>query len=218
MSFLAGDIQRALRGSCALPDAGIPPRGRPAALALAISLLVPGSAFADSSIDGAIQPYFVLGGWATAAVFLGLAVFILGRAIPQRRMASAAAQWPTTAGTVVSTGVVKHVSKSDDEFDTFVPEVRYEYEADGIRREGNVIRVGLGEAGYLEEKKAFEHAACYPVGATIAVRYDPVKPEHAVLELGQIGVGRKIFAGWLLALIGLAGMVFAIWIASLPNT
>jgi hypothetical protein len=50
--------------------------------------------------------------------------------------------------------VVKRVFKSQDEFDYFVPQIRYEYTANGIRRHGEIIRIGLDEMGYLEEKKA----------------------------------------------------------------
>ena len=68
--------------------------------------------------------------------------------------------------------VIKHVSRSQDEFDTFVPRIRYEYVANRVRCEGEIIRIGLDEAGYLSEKQAREHMARYCVGATVAVRYD----------------------------------------------
>ena len=180
-------------------------------------LVAPERALAASAIDAGVQPYFVLGGWGTALVFLGIGFFILRKAIGNRRMAEAAAQWPTTDGTVISTDVVKRVSKSENAFDYFVPQIRYEYETNGIRRQGDVIRIGLGDMGYPEEKEAREHVARYPVGATIPVRYDPQDPEHAVLEIGQIGVSRKILAGFIFAGIGIAAIVFAIWSASLPT-
>lgn len=191
---------------------------RPAAIVLiATCLLAPECALADSAIDAAIQPYFVLGGWGSALVFLGIGFFILRKAIRNRRVAAAAAHWPTTKGTVISSDVVKRVSRSEQEFDYFVPQIRYEYEANGIRRQGDVIRIGLDDMGYPEEKKAREHIALYPVGTTIPVRYDPQDPEHAVLEIGQVGVTRKIFAGFIFAGIGIAAIVFAIWSASLPT-
>ncbi len=185
---------------------------------IAACLLAPESALADSAIDADIQPYFVLGGWVTALVFLGLSFFILQKAIRGRRMAEAAVQWPTIDGTVMSADVVKRISKSaDNDWDYFVPQIRYDYAVNGILHQGEIIRIGLGEMGYLEETKAREHIARYPVGATIHVRYDPQNPEHAVLEIGEMGVTRKILAGSIFAGIGVAAVVFAIWIASLPN-
>jgi hypothetical protein len=63
---------------------------------IAACLFVSEPAFADSVIDAAIKPYFVLGGMATALVFLGIGYFISAKAIRNRRMAMAAEQWPTT--------------------------------------------------------------------------------------------------------------------------
>ena len=185
-------------------------------LAIAACIFVPESALADSVIDAGVKPYFVLGGWLTALVFLGLGYFLLSKAIRARRLAAAVEQWPTANGTVIAADIVKRVSKSEDEFDSFIPEVRYAYKANGSRREGRVIRIGLDEMGYIQEKQACDHIARYPVGAKILVRYDPQDPEQAVLETGQVGAGRKMFAGSLLAGIGVAAIVFAIWIATLP--
>jgi hypothetical protein len=220
MLVLMSGIQESIRSPCSRKRGARRTFGicRPAAvIPAATCLFAPERALADSVIDAAIQPYFVLGGWIAALVFLGIGFFVLQKAIRNRRMATAAAQWPTTDGTVISTDVVKRVSKSENEFDYFVPQIRYEYETNGIRRRGDVIRIGLDDMGYLEEKKAREHIALYPVGATIPVRYDPQNPEHAVLETGQIGVNRKIFAGYILAGIGIAAIVFALWSANLPT-
>lgn len=186
-------------------------------VAIATLLFASSSARADSAIDAGVQPYFVIGGLVTALVFLGLGFFMLRKAIRNRRMAAAAAQWPTTDGTVISTDVVKRTHKSENGgFDYFVPQIRYEYKANGSRRQGNVIRIGLDDMGYMEENKAREHVARYPVGATIPVRYDPDHPDDAVLEIGEVGVTRKIFAGAILAALGVAAIVFAIWSATLP--
>jgi len=113
--------------------------------------------------------------------------------------------------------VIKHVSRSQDEFDTFVPRIRYEYVANRVRCEGEIIRIGLDEAGYLSEKQAREHMARYCVGATVAVRYDPETPQHAVLETGHVGLTSRIFAGLIFIGLGIAAVVFAVWIVILPT-
>ncbi len=117
---------------------------------------------------------------------------------------------------MLATDVIKRTSRSDDEFDSYVPSVSYAYKVNGVRYQGDRIRVGLKERGYIREQQARNHVARYPVGAAIAVRYDPKRPESAVLELGQMGAARYLFAGSLLAAVGVGAVVFAIWSATLP--
>jgi hypothetical protein len=188
-----------------------------AVLAAAACVVAPGRALAASVIDAAIKPYFVLGGFMAALVFLGIGVLISWAALSKRRMAELAMRWPMTDGTVISTEVIKRVSRSQDEFDTFVPRVRYEYVANGVRCGGEIIRIGLDETGYISEKQACEHVARYSAGATVSVRYDPETPKRAVLETGYVGVTSRILAGFIFIGLGVASVVFAVWIASLPT-
>ena len=107
-----------------------------------------GAALADSVIDAAIKPYFVLGGLVTALVFLSVGHLISWPAIAQRSMAAATMRWPVPGDWVVSTDVLKKVFRSQDsDFDYFVPRICYEYMTNGIRREGDVVRIGLDEIG-----------------------------------------------------------------------
>jgi hypothetical protein len=94
--------------------------------------------------------------------------------------------------------------------------VRYAYTANGVGYQGDVIRIGLEDLGYFKETQACDHLARYPVGAAIAVRYDPQNPHVAVLEIGQVGAARYLFAGTLFAGVGIGALVFAIWSATLP--
>ena len=181
-----------------------------------MAMLAPERAFAGSAIERGVKPYFVLGGGLAALVFLGIGLFLLSRAIRTRRLAATAVHWPTTDGTVIATDVIKRVSRSDDEYDRYVPRVSYAYTVNGVGRKSDVIRVGLHDLGYLREEQAREHLARYPLGAAIAVHYDPQKPERATLEIGQAGAARYFLAGILLAGVGVGAMVFAIWSASLP--
>ena len=125
-------------------------------------------------------------------------------------------RWPVAEGVVVAAEVVKRTSKSDDEFDSYIPKVRYAYTVNGVGYEGDVIRIGLADLGYVSEKQARDHVARYPVGATIAVRYDPQNLQRAVLEIGQLGAARYLLAGTLFAGVGVGALVFAIWSATLP--
>jgi hypothetical protein len=159
----------------------------------------------------------VLGGLVTALAFLGIGILISWAALRKRRTAELAMRWPITDGAVISTQVIKRASRSEDEFDTFVPRIRYEYVANGVRCEGEILRIGLDETGYLSEKQAREQVARYSVGAAVAVRYDPQTPQHAVLETGHVGVTSRIFAGFIFIGLGVASVAFAVWIASLPT-
>jgi hypothetical protein len=183
---------------------------------VAVAVLVPDWAFADVVIDRAEKPYFVLGGWLAALVFLSIGFFLTSKALHYRRMAAAALRWPVAEGVVLAAEVVKRTSKSDDEFDSYLPKLRYAYTVDGIRYEGDVIRIGLADLGYVNETQARDHMARYPVGAAIAVRYDPQHPHGAVLEIGQVGAVRYLLAGTLLGGVGVGALVFAIWSATLP--
>jgi Protein of unknown function (DUF3592) len=191
--------------------------GAVVAIAILIVILAPSSAFAGSAIDRAVKPYFVLGGGLAALIFLSIGFVLLAKAIHYRGVAAAAVRWPVAEGVVVAAEVVKRTSKSDDEFDSYLPRVRYAYTANGVGYEGDVIRIGLEDIGYFKETQARDHMARYPVGAATAVRYDPQNPRSAVLEIGQVGAGRYLFAGALLAGVGLGAVVFAIWSATLPT-
>lgn len=80
-----------------------------------------------------------------------------------------------------------------------------------------MIRVGMENRGYLREGQAREYLARYSVGSKIPVRYDPQDPANAVLEPGQVGGGRNLFAGTLLVLVGIAGVAFTVFSIVTPS-
>ena len=186
------------------------------ALLLGAAALLPNVAFADAAIEAAAKPYFVLGGSLAALVLLGIGSFLLIKALRYRRLATAAAQWPTAEGRVIAADVIRRASKSDDEFDSYTPKVRYVYAVNGAQYVSDLVRIGLADFGYASEQQARDHMARYPVGAVVAVRHDPQSPELAVLEIGQLGATRYLLAGSLLAVVGIGAVVFAIWSTTLP--
>ena len=183
---------------------------------VATAMLAPDCALADGVIDRGVKPYFILGGSLAALLFLGIGFFLLSKALHHYRMAAMVVQWPIAEGTVVAAEVVKRIATSDDEPDSYIPRVSYAFRVNGIGYQGNVIRIGLDERGYISEQQARDHLARYPAGASIGVRYDPKRPEIAVLEIGQVGATRYLIAGGLLAAVGVGAVVFAIWSATLP--
>jgi hypothetical protein len=188
-----------------------------AAVPIATCLVAPENALANSAVDAAFHPNLLLYGGFIALVFLSLGVLISRRAFCNRRMAAAVAQWPTTAGTVISADVTKRIHGAEISHYYFLPQVRYEYEANGVHCQGDIIRIGLDDLGYLKEKNARDHIALYPVGTAIAVHYDPQDPKHAALEIGQVGVNRMMLVGAIFAGLGIAMLLISIGSVSLPS-
>ena len=119
---------------------------------IATCLVAPESALANSAVDATFHPNLLLYGWFIALVFLGFGFLTSRRAICDRRVATAVAQWPTTIGTVIAADVTERVHEAEISFCYFVPQVRYEYEAYGVRRQGDLIRIGLDDTGYRKRK------------------------------------------------------------------
>jgi len=174
------------------------------------------SALADT-VDAAAKPYVVGGGWLVGLALLAVGAFLIRKGIGYRQTAEAIAAWPFVDGKVIESSIKTRVDKSSDgpDITRYIPQVRYAYAVDGVAREGATIRIGLADFGYTIERWAREHVGRYPPGAAVPVRYDPANPHMAVLETGQVGGNNKIFAGAILLAVGLAALVFAIWIGGL---
>jgi hypothetical protein len=176
-------------------------------------------ALAAATIDSGAKPYFIAGGVLATIVFLSFGAMLIRKGNRYLRIAAAAAQWPIVTGKVVSTDVVKRIDRTQDGPITyFVPQVHYVYDADGVRRDGSVIRVGMEDRGYSQEQQARDYvAARYSAGSNVPVRYDPQNPANAVLEPGQVGGGSNLFAGILLVLVGFGGVAFTVFSIVTPS-
>ena len=183
---------------------------------IATCLVAPESALANSAVDATFHPNLLLYGWFIALVFLGFGFLTSRRAICDRRVATAVAQWPTTIGTVIAADVTERVHEAEISFCYFVPQVRYEYEAYGVRRQGDLIRIGLDDTGYRKEKNARDHIALYTAGAAVAVHYNPQDPEQAVLEIGEVGVNSLMLVGAIFTGLGIGILLIAIWTQYCP--
>ena len=181
-------------------------------------LMTMDSASAEAMIDRGAKPYFIAGGVLAAVFFMSVGAYLIRKGNRYLRIAAAAAQWPIVTGTVTLTEIVKRIEKTEDGPSTvFVPQVQYVYRADGVSRNGRVIRVGLENRGYSREQQARELLARYSVGSKVEVRYDPQNPAIAVLELGQVGGGSNLLAGVLLTLVGIGGVVFTVFSIVTPS-
>ena len=183
------------------------------------TLLYPALAGAQSTVDADAKPYMVMGGWIAGFVLLPLGLYFLIDGIRYQTMASTLAGGPSVPGRVEESGVAKRIDQDSEGTVTwYTPRIRYSYAVNGVAYRNEIVRIGLADYGYLVEKKAAEHAARYPAGAVVPVHYDPADPMVAALEAGQVGGGRKIFAGAIFVGLSLAAFVFAVWIGSLATS
>jgi hypothetical protein len=120
-----------------------------------------------------------------------LALLLVGMAVRARRRAAAAYTWPTTRGIVIASSV-----KSTSNRGSYAPKITYRYQVAGQTYESAVMSRNFQTGGprNIAQAKADE----YPVGRQVDVRYDPEKPQEAVLELVTPAVW------WLYLLAGLS--------------
>lgn len=96
-------------------------------------------------------------------------------------------QWPSVAGTIVSSGV-RAVSRrdSDGHSDTYYRvNIRYTYDVLDEEYVGSQIR--FGAMGHNERSMATQEKRRYPPGKRVKVFYDPKKPSNAILIQGAGG-------------------------------
>ncbi|MBY0577469.1 MAG: DUF3592 domain-containing protein [Burkholderiales bacterium] len=116
--------------------------------------------------------------------------------------ASAAKNWPTTAGVVVSSKVVQGCSKS------YNPEILYKYKVGLTFYMGKRLAFGNVECGTISESQAI--AKQYPVGAAILVYFNPKSPSDAVVLVGRVSSGTWLAIFMLPFMI--VGVAFASWL------
>ncbi len=129
---------------------------------------------------GAVRLSLVLMGLMVVAIG-ALAYFIGWKGAEDARASEA---WPTVPGAVLSSEV--RVSPDPEGGHDYAPIVQYAYSVDGKEYRASRISFGRhnsGDQGAVERK-----IASLPVGATVAVAYDPTDHGRAVLEPGQEGL------------------------------
>ena len=129
-----------------------------------------------------------------ALVFAAVGGLLLYVGIRNRNLAKASETWPTAGGKVLSADVVKRRSKDRKTGSVtthYRPQIRYSYKVTDVAYESDVIRFGNLEGGLAQ---AEEFTGKYPIGATVAVRYNPDNPKQATLESVSAG-GQQILLG-----------------------
>jgi len=137
-------------------------------------------------------------------LFLAVGLAILGFGGRSYMLSKQAEGWPTTPGTILTS---EFQTNSDDDGDTYAAKVTYRYSPDGYERTGDRIAFG-----YTASSSRSFHQEIYdalPVGAQVAVRYDPEKPDRAALSYGvnQSIIFMLLFGGvWTVFTLGMVAM------------
>ena len=138
-----------------------------------------------SEIIAWLEPYFPTGAVVQGVLFCAAAGLLLSLfLISNRRTAMAAARWPTTTGTILSSVAEARrtlvPSGRGQTVTVWSPVVEYSYRAQGRDYHGTRLAFGADVAG--AQALAEETVARYPVGREVTVHFDPANPAFAVLE------------------------------------
>jgi Protein of unknown function (DUF3592) len=105
-------------------------------------------------------------------------LILAGRLTVQRGTGTEA--WPAVSGVVIDCAITADREAGRQRFR---PVVRYRYEVDGQRYEGNRIQWAMDQ-GFRKYTRARRLLDRYRAGSTINVHYDPSRPGTAVLQTG----------------------------------
>jgi len=146
-----------------------------------------------------------VGLYVLAVLLLVVGGFALFHGFGNRSLAVESKTWPTAPGVIVTSRVVEELSQKSSEWEL---RVTYSYTVAGTPYTGDVVRSGGFD--YRNRKGAEAKLAAYPVGTTVAVRYDPGSPGRAVLESGGGGEWWLIAGGGFVA--GVAGIALLVFL------
>ena len=148
---------------------------------------------------------FTIGLYGLAVLLLVGGGLVLFHGFGNRSLASESKTWPTAPGVIVTSTVVEEFSRKSSAWEL---RVTYSYTVAGTSYTGDVVR--SGDLDYSDREGAEAKLAAYPVGATVAVRYDPDSPGRAVLESGGGEWWAIAGAGFVAGIAGIALLVFLV--------
>jgi len=132
-----------------------------------------------------LQPHFPPGAVVHAFLFFVACGFVASVAVISNLAETrAAARWPTTQGTVLSSRAesrrILTQTGGSQTMTVWSPLVEYSYRVGERDYHGSRVAFGPEVAGARE--LAEQTVQRYPAGATVSVHYDPSNPSHATLE------------------------------------
>ena len=126
----------------------------------------------DKLAEGRMQRKALLFIWTVIGV-VGLGVFLYGQY--QLTRARGSVTWPLVTGKIITSQIQSH---HDEDGTTYSADIEYNYTVNGKQFKSDVIVIGGHDysVGSAVER--------YPLGESVRVAYNPVKPHQAVLEPG----------------------------------
>jgi len=142
--------------------------------------------------------------WAVTAILGGAVV----AAIAQQREAQD--RFARTEGRILSSGIT---ARRGDYITSYRPAIRYTYVVGGRRHESD--RYAFGLSFDLNREPVAAIVAAHRRGRTVAVYYDPQRPERSVLYVGL--VRQHVFQWLLLQPLAGVGVLLAVWALPRPD-
>ncbi len=111
-------------------------------------------------------------------------------------------KWKQTTGEITRSEVGLYLPEEGETLKR--PVIRWTYEVDGKRYEGESPNVGITWVQEVVDK--------YPVGQRVTVRYNPDRPEQSTVEGLDDAVHGPAKAIFLVLLIVLSAIAFIVWL------
>lgn len=143
---------------------------------------------------------------ASPIFFFAFALVIFFTTWPKFKPGYESKQWPATKGIILQAEAQKVIQDDDESYE---PVLSYSYEVDGIKRISSRITFNSRLISFKSRLEANAFLSKYPVNSEIIVRYDPQKPDEAVLIPGYE-------KSYLFSLVLV--LVFVIWGLSILKT
>lgn len=161
-----------------------------------------------------MQLGFVFAGISAFVLLAGLFSIRVGR--KNRKLAEASASWSSTTGKVLALSIAERERRTNDSsYTVYQPTIEYAYEVAGTAYAGQ--RLGFANSERTTKSAAQKLLAGYAVGQPVTVFYDPAGPQSATLSTSTSGTKVSEIFGVVLAVAGLAGAVFGLYMAVVMN-
>lgn len=156
----------------------------------------------------------VVARWLIASIFTFVGISFLGLGGHDYWQGLQTEKWPATPGKIMEAEIetVTKTSRSSGgrkrRRTEYHVKVRYFYEVNGLKFEGN--RLQYGYESHDEKESAKTELARYPVGKDIEVYYDPTDAKTSVLVKGSGTSWLALGLGSITFVLGLVAMVYMI--------
>ncbi|RBP44287.1 uncharacterized protein DUF3592 [Roseimicrobium gellanilyticum] len=127
-------------------------------------------------------------------------------------LATAAVNWPSVIGTVVSSNIVEGRStdsKTGQTYHSYSPKVEYSYTVAGAGLQGT--RIAFGRILYYQPTEAEAFLTKHAPGASISVWHDPAAPAEAVLDRDPAHATHLVVADFAMLGFGLLAAGAGVW-------